>query len=329
MTNAPRRLALLIAAQAARFSGFMIAVPLLACSGAGMMRRFTPADADARSRAYIAQLQRKQVDSAALRFVPQLATSEAREQLTRVAEILGDREFDSSAVVGASVNTINGVRHTDLTYELHSPSSWVLANLATVDTAGSWLVEGFSARPLRRSLEEDSAFTMAGKSLLHYQRAALRRGHHSTRTGRAMDSHLCDSRRRAHRDRSLPELAGDERGWRGERDRGGVSCQSPRSCCRGQSSFSLLAPPLDLVVRDDIHDVCKPAFREQYEAVASIDPRFPVLVARPDWLQVQAGGNWIFDELQHRLIALLLPLRTQSLIALLELASQFQVRECA
>ena len=155
-------------AQAARFSGFMIAVSLLACSGAGMMRRFTPADADARSRAYIAQLQRKQVDSAALRFVPQLATPEAREQLTRVAGILGDREFDSSAVVGASVNTINGVRHTNLTYELHSPSGWVLANVATVDTAGSWLVEGFSARPLPRSLEEDSAFTMSGKSPLHY-----------------------------------------------------------------------------------------------------------------------------------------------------------------
>ena len=151
----------------------MIAASLLACSGAGMMRRFTPADADARSRAYIAQLQRKQIDSAASRFVAQLATPEAREQLTRVAEILGDREFDSSAVVGANVNTINGVRHTNLTYEFHSPSGWVLANVATVDTAGGWLVEGFSARPLPRSLEEDSAFTMSGKSPLHYVWLAL------------------------------------------------------------------------------------------------------------------------------------------------------------
>jgi hypothetical protein len=82
------------AAQAARFSGFMIAASLLACSSAGIMRRFTPADADARSREYIAQLQRKQIDSAASRFVAQLATPEAREQLTRVAAILGDREFD-------------------------------------------------------------------------------------------------------------------------------------------------------------------------------------------------------------------------------------------
>lgn len=145
-----------------------VAASLLACSSADMMRRFTPADADARARGYIAQLQRQQLDSAASRFVAPLATPEAREQLAGVASILGNRAFDSTAVVGANVNTFNGVRHTNLTYEFHSPSGWVLASVAMVDTAGTWLVEGFSARPLARSLEEDSAFTLAGKSPRHY-----------------------------------------------------------------------------------------------------------------------------------------------------------------
>jgi hypothetical protein len=133
-----------------------------------MLRRFTPPDADARARGYIAQLQRQQLDSAASRLVAPLATPEARGQLALVAGILGDRAFDSTAVVGANVNKINGVRHTNLTYEFHSSSGWVLANVAMVDTAGTWLVEGFSARPLERSLEEDAAFTLAGKSPRHY-----------------------------------------------------------------------------------------------------------------------------------------------------------------
>ena len=151
----------------------IIAAATLACSSADMMRRVTPADADARARAYIAQLKRQQVDSAASRFIEPLATAEGREQLARVATILGDREFDSTAIVGANVNKINGVRHTNLTYEFHSPAGWVLASVATVDTAGTWLVEGFSARPLERSLEEASAFTLAGKSPRHYLWLAL------------------------------------------------------------------------------------------------------------------------------------------------------------
>lgn len=133
-----------------------------------MIRRFTPADADARARAYLAQLKRGQVDSAEMRIAPQLVTGETRGELSRIAAILGDREFDSSAVVGASVGSIDGVRHTNLTYEFHSAAGWVLANVAMVDTADSWLVEGASARPLPRSLEEDSAFTLAGKSARHY-----------------------------------------------------------------------------------------------------------------------------------------------------------------
>lgn len=133
-----------------------------------MIRRFTPADADARARAYIAQLKRGEVDSAESRLVPPLVTAETRDQLSVIAKVLGAGQFDSSAVIGAYVNTINGVRHTNLTYEFHSRAGWVVSNVATVDSAGTWFVEGASARPLARSLEEDSAFTLADKSPRHY-----------------------------------------------------------------------------------------------------------------------------------------------------------------
>jgi hypothetical protein len=43
-----------------------------------------------------------------------------------------------------------------------------LSLIATVDTAGTWFVEGVSARTLDRSLEQQTRFTFAGKSPVHY-----------------------------------------------------------------------------------------------------------------------------------------------------------------
>lgn len=140
-----------------------------ACSGEGMIRRFTPADADARARASLAQLARAQVDSIEARLVPSLAGPEAHEELRKIAGALATNErFDSLHVIGAQVNIVNGIRHTNLTYEFHGRTGWMAANLATIDSAGTWFVEGVSAQPLAQSLERIHAFSLGGKSALHY-----------------------------------------------------------------------------------------------------------------------------------------------------------------
>ena len=148
--------------------GAAAAMLVIACNQADMMRRFTPADADARARGYLALLRRGQVDSAMVRLVPQLATPEARAELARVSAILGPDPIDTSWVVGAQVNKFDGTRHTNLTYEMHSRSGWVLANVAMVDSGSAWLVEGAGARPLERPLEEINRFTLDGKPPLNY-----------------------------------------------------------------------------------------------------------------------------------------------------------------
>jgi hypothetical protein len=71
-------------------------------------------------------------------------------------------------VIGAQTNTINGVRHVNLTYELHSSFSWFLANVASVDTAGTWFVEGVSARTITQPLEVTTRFSLSNKSFVHY-----------------------------------------------------------------------------------------------------------------------------------------------------------------
>lgn len=145
-----------------------VALLLSSCSGEEAIRRFTPKDADVRARAYLALLTRDQPDSAAARLVPRLSGPNARREIAKIAAVLKGQRFDSSRVIGAAVNSINGTRHVNLSYELHSASGWSVANVATVDSANTWFVEGVSTRALARPLEDEVRFTLRGKSMRHY-----------------------------------------------------------------------------------------------------------------------------------------------------------------
>jgi hypothetical protein len=152
-----------------RYVVMIIAAALAACSSDATMRRFTPADADARSRSYLALFTRGQVDSAAARLAPRFVGPRTHDALTKVAGLLGGQQFDSTRVIGVNANTINGVRHINMSYELHSPPNrWSLANVATVDSAQTWFVEGVTAKIIAHPLEEDVRFTFAGKTWRHY-----------------------------------------------------------------------------------------------------------------------------------------------------------------
>ena len=140
----------------------------LACSADGALRRLTPPDADARARSYLALFTRYQADSAEARVHPSLAGPEFHRGLQQLDTLLGGQRFDSLRVVGVHVNTINGVRHVNLTYQAHAQMGWLLASVATVDSAGTWFVEGVSAQSIAQPLEELNAFSLSGRSLLHY-----------------------------------------------------------------------------------------------------------------------------------------------------------------
>src|SRR5437016_4701166 len=89
------------------------ALLICACSGEEAIRRFTPADADVRARGYLALLTRDQPDSVAARLVPRLSGPNTQRELAKIAAVLKGQRFDSSRVIGAMVNTINGTRHVN------------------------------------------------------------------------------------------------------------------------------------------------------------------------------------------------------------------------
>ncbi|MDB4889045.1 MAG: hypothetical protein JWL61_900 [Gemmatimonadetes bacterium] len=151
-----------------RVCALVLAMALAACSSEDVIRHFTPPDADARARAYLALFTNRHVDSAVARLVPQLAGPDAERELTKVGAMLEGQQFDSTRVIGAQTNVVAGVRHVNLSYERHAARGWIIANVATVDSAGSWFVEGVSASTIDQPLEERTRFSLRGKSARHY-----------------------------------------------------------------------------------------------------------------------------------------------------------------
>jgi hypothetical protein len=145
-----------------------LALAVASCNYAEMVRKYTPADADVRARAYLELFTHRQTDAAMARLLPSLQTEESRQSLAKISEILRDRHFDSTKVIGANVSTIDSIRHVNLTYELRSGGSWFDANVATVDSADDWHVEGVNVDKLARPLEAESYFSLEGKPLKSY-----------------------------------------------------------------------------------------------------------------------------------------------------------------
>lgn len=147
----------------------LVVMAFSACSQEDALRRFTPADADTRARAYLELFARGNIDSAVARLTPALRTASARTELEKVAELLSEARVGSAKVVGATTNTWPGRRRVNLTYELYlQPSGWLLANVTTLDSAGTWVVEGVSARPLSRPIEEGARFSLSHKPMVNY-----------------------------------------------------------------------------------------------------------------------------------------------------------------
>lgn len=154
--------------RALRMLALLAALGLSACSQEDVVRWLTPADADARARAYLGLFTARRVDSAVARLLPTLQGPEADQQLAAIGRRLDGQRFDSTHAIGAQTNVVNGVRHVNMTYELHSARGWTVANVATVDSAGGWFVEGLSVTPIDRPLEETTHFTLRDKTAVHY-----------------------------------------------------------------------------------------------------------------------------------------------------------------
>jgi hypothetical protein len=140
------------------------------------LHRFAPDGSEAEARAYLALVRRGQLDSALVRLHPALSGPDTRSQTAVVQRLLSEQQPpDSADLVGAESNRnlTTGVATSNLTFQLQREGQWMLANVAFLDSAGRRFVIGLNANPIPTSLQELNAFSLSGRSGMHYVTFAL------------------------------------------------------------------------------------------------------------------------------------------------------------
>jgi hypothetical protein len=141
-------------------------VALTACNPVSL-QRIAPAADDTLARATVHQLQARD-------FAPVLARlretgPEVGTALSRMADslsLLG--RIDSLELVGARINKSPGQRTSDLTYQLHGGSRWMLVEVGLLTERGVTTIAALHTVSLPASLAEVNAFRLTGKSVVHY-----------------------------------------------------------------------------------------------------------------------------------------------------------------
>ena len=139
-------------------------------------RKHTSPEERAFAENYLHLLSGARLDSAAALLAPNLRTDTAAYGLKVVSALLRDARLDSLHLIGVNVLTNAGTQSRDvnLSYELATTRGrWLSANVATRSVRGETSVIGFSAHILPGRLEELHAFTLVGKSFVHYLWLAL------------------------------------------------------------------------------------------------------------------------------------------------------------
>ncbi len=93
-----------------------------------------------------------------------------RYTLQQIGALLRDARLDSLRLIGVNVNNVGADTHElNLSYEVPTAHGhWLMTSVATRSVHGHVSVIGASARPIPGRLEEINAFSLRGKSLVHY-----------------------------------------------------------------------------------------------------------------------------------------------------------------
>jgi hypothetical protein len=129
---------------------------------------FVPKDEDGFARRFMELVRAGQIDAASNMLDPRIRTGDTVGGLAQIQQMLSQGEPLSIESVGVSFLSLDGKTRAYLTYQIHFSKSWVLADAIVEKAGGNLSLLGFHVNPLPASWGEINAFTLAGKSPLHY-----------------------------------------------------------------------------------------------------------------------------------------------------------------
>ncbi len=141
---------------------------LTGCTAEALFDRFVPQEEAALARQLVARVAARDFAAVEAQLAPNLRTPDVRRELEAVAGQVPPGEPLSVRTVGAHTSTDSTGSRFDLTHEYQYPSAWLVARTVLERREGQIVVQGLHLTRRAHSLVAENAFTLAGKSPLHY-----------------------------------------------------------------------------------------------------------------------------------------------------------------
>lgn len=151
-----------------RIIAALLLLALAGCSQTEMLQKFASPAEQSVARNYIDSLRHKRLVEIEKAADPSIASPTLHDTLVRMADLFPAGEPTSVNLVGA--HRIDGPESLtiNLTFEYGFSGKWFLTNVATKAQGGKTTIVGVSVTPQPGSLEEQTKFTLGGKTPLQY-----------------------------------------------------------------------------------------------------------------------------------------------------------------
>ena len=146
----------------------LLVFALLGCDQQALFDKFVPKNEEAVAKEVIAELSAHDYPAVEAKLDKSVQSSEIRGKLEEIATLIPAENPKSVHTIGALTNRINAVTNYSLTFEYEYDEGWVVANVVMRRSGGGLTVTGIHVMPHKQSLEAQNAFSLAGKSWLHY-----------------------------------------------------------------------------------------------------------------------------------------------------------------
>lgn len=151
----------------------LISVVLNGCDQASLMKKMTPQEDKAIATNYIELLRQGKFDQIEKDLDPSIRSSDIRETLSKMANLIPATNPESVKVVGSQITSGPSWRTANITFEYQFSEKWLLINVATQKKNEASTIVGFNVNPIPDSLERINKFTLTGKGLTHYMTLSL------------------------------------------------------------------------------------------------------------------------------------------------------------
>jgi hypothetical protein len=140
----------------------------LGCDQRAILQKFSSPQDQSVAKQYISDLRAGKFDVIENDLAANLRTPQTHATLVRMAAMLPAGAPTSATLIGAqTLYTPDGVR-TNTTFEYRWGGRWFVCNVAILKSKTHTTIVGFNVDPEKSSIEDQTRFTLTGKSALQY-----------------------------------------------------------------------------------------------------------------------------------------------------------------